>query len=207
MKNILILILATLLITFCKKQPQVPFMDTIAENYVKLVLEIGQYDGDFVDAYYGPEEWKPKGEKLGELPAEDFIKRASTLLTQCDGVDQTGYKAIDHARLELMKKQLIAVKTKVEMMNGKSFTFDEEAKLLYDAQPPHFSEAHFDSILADLDKMVPGAGELSKRYNDYIKQFIIPKDKLDVVFKTAIAEGRKRTNTHYQLPENENFVL
>jgi len=33
-------------------------MNTIAEDYVKLVLNIGQYDADFVDAYYGPAEWR-----------------------------------------------------------------------------------------------------------------------------------------------------
>ena len=33
-------------------------MDTIAEQYVKLVLALGQHDADYVDAYYGPPEWK-----------------------------------------------------------------------------------------------------------------------------------------------------
>ena len=33
-------------------------MNNIAEDYVKLVLNIGQYDADFVDAYYGPEQWR-----------------------------------------------------------------------------------------------------------------------------------------------------
>ena len=30
----------------------------IAEAYVKLVLAVGEHDGDYVDAYYGPEEWR-----------------------------------------------------------------------------------------------------------------------------------------------------
>src|SRR3989304_5197552 len=34
-------------------------MNNIAEAYVKLVLKVGQHDADYVDAYYGPEEWKP----------------------------------------------------------------------------------------------------------------------------------------------------
>ena len=36
-------------------------MNKIAESYVKLVLNAGLQDPDFVDAYYGPEEWKPLG--------------------------------------------------------------------------------------------------------------------------------------------------
>ena len=34
-------------------------MNSVAEDYVKLVLEIGKYKNDYVDAYYGPEEWNP----------------------------------------------------------------------------------------------------------------------------------------------------
>jgi len=30
---------------------------------VKLVLAIGQYDADYVDAYYGPPEWKKQPKK------------------------------------------------------------------------------------------------------------------------------------------------
>ena len=37
-------------------------MDTIAEQYVKLVLALGQHDADYVDAYYGPPEWKKAAE-------------------------------------------------------------------------------------------------------------------------------------------------
>ncbi|MEJ2084366.1 MAG: hypothetical protein P8Y44_01640, partial [Acidobacteriota bacterium] len=33
-------------------------MNTIAESFVKLVLAVGRYDGDYVDAYFGPDEWK-----------------------------------------------------------------------------------------------------------------------------------------------------
>ena len=35
-------------------------MNSVAEKYVKLVLNIGTIDPDYVDAYYGPAEWKPE---------------------------------------------------------------------------------------------------------------------------------------------------
>src|SRR6188472_4382528 len=34
----------------------------IAERYVRLVLAVGQHDGDYVDAYYGPPEWRKEAE-------------------------------------------------------------------------------------------------------------------------------------------------
>ena len=33
-------------------------MNVIAEQYVRLVLAVGQYDADYVDAYYGPPAWR-----------------------------------------------------------------------------------------------------------------------------------------------------
>ena len=38
-------------------------MNAIAERYVKLVLAMGQHDPAYVDAYYGPPEWKAEAEK------------------------------------------------------------------------------------------------------------------------------------------------
>ena len=33
-------------------------MSDLAERYVKLVLAVGVHDADYVDAYYGPPEWR-----------------------------------------------------------------------------------------------------------------------------------------------------
>src|SRR5438477_9576372 len=38
-------------------------MSAVAEQYVHLVLALGQHDPDYVDAFYGPAEWKTQAEK------------------------------------------------------------------------------------------------------------------------------------------------
>ena len=38
-------------------------MNRIAEPYVKLVLAVGQHDADYVDAFYGPPEWRTEAER------------------------------------------------------------------------------------------------------------------------------------------------
>src|SRR5215469_5656052 len=38
-------------------------LNPIAERYVLLVLALGQYDPDYVDAFYGPPGWKTLAEK------------------------------------------------------------------------------------------------------------------------------------------------
>ena len=42
--------------------PPVDPLRSIAERYVRLVLAVGQHDGDYVDAYYGPPEWRREAE-------------------------------------------------------------------------------------------------------------------------------------------------
>ena len=46
-------------------------MNTIAERYVKLVLAVGQHDADYVDAFYGPAEWKTEAERAEAAAARD----------------------------------------------------------------------------------------------------------------------------------------
>ena len=52
----------------------------VAERYVKLVLAVGQHDGDYVDAFYGPPEWRKEAEAakipLAKLAAGDYVIRA-----------------------------------------------------------------------------------------------------------------------------------
>src|SRR5262245_26471173 len=49
-------------------------MKSVAEQYAHLVLALGQHDPDYVDAFYGPAEWKTQAEKekksLDQIAAE-----------------------------------------------------------------------------------------------------------------------------------------
>src|SRR5437879_3800281 len=38
-------------------------MNAVSERYAHLVLALGQHDPDYVDAFYGPPEWKTQAEK------------------------------------------------------------------------------------------------------------------------------------------------
>ncbi len=185
-------------------------MDEIAEPYVKLILEIGIYKPGYVDAYYGPEEWKP-GESQNREPDSTII---SALNYKVDDLLNKAYKLRDYnaTELELLRyrflyKQLLAAKAVIYTLSGSNFPFDEEAKVLYDAEPPHYSTEHFQKIIDKLDKLLPGEGNLNKRLNSFRDKFVIPKEKLDTVFSTAINECRKRTLKHIRLPKKENFEV
>ena len=77
--------------------------------------------------------------------------------------------------------------------------FDQESQLLYGARAPTYTDAHYEQILADLEGLLPGTGALVERYAAYKAGFVIPPDRLDAVFRTAVEETRRRTLEHIQV--------
>ncbi|MEJ2635501.1 MAG: hypothetical protein P8184_09445 [Calditrichia bacterium] len=211
MKYFLITIFCfSFLLTACSKQesPAGNGMDGIAESYVKLVLKIGLYDADYVDAYYGPKEWKPsEKEKAAQFPYSALSGECDGLLTRLKNVNQAGFDKTDELRFAFLKKQLLAVKTRIDMLGGKKLSFNAESKGLYDAVAPQHSSEYFDDFLLALDRELPGKGSISERFEQYRNHFIIPQEKLPAVFDAAIKEARRRTLNYIDLPPNENFKV
>jgi hypothetical protein len=185
-------------------------MNFIADDYVKLVLNIGQYDSDFVDAYYGPKEWR---ENLkSNLPFDstaykNLSAKTDSLLNELELLSEYKATELETLRFRYLYKQLLACKTKVAMLNGTMLPFDEETKALYDATAPAHNNEFFQSAINELDKILPGKGDVAKRLNDFKIKFVIPADKLKDVFNTAIKECRATTLKHISLPENETFTV
>jgi len=174
-------------------------INIIAERYVKLSLNIGQHSPYYVDAYYGPEEWQPTDAKtsLVQLKIE-----AESLINDCKAVSpESGQKD----RLQALAIHLTASLAYINSLNGDVLNFADECLALYDVVLPMYNLDHFDQALNELSLLVPGAGDLNQRFNDYRSQFVIAKDKLSLVFDKAISEARKRSLHHLSLPENESF--
>jgi hypothetical protein len=62
-------------------------------------------------------------------------------------------------------------------------------------------------VLDRLEKRFPGTGPLVARYDAWRRAFVIPREKLDPVFKAAIAACRDETRKHVQLPASESFTV
>src|ERR1700760_3258794 len=111
--------------------PQTNPMNTIAERYVKLVLAVGQHDADYVDAFYGPAEWKTEAERR-KMPLAEIATAADRLIADIPPLSAAdrGDEMIG-LRRDYLKRQLEALRTRVSMLQGTKLTFDEESKALY----------------------------------------------------------------------------
>jgi hypothetical protein len=181
-------------------------MNQIAESYVKLALAAGKHDGDFVDAYYGPPEWKAQADSA-TVPLAEIEQRATALIAQLGEGAGTDTSEIARLRHAYLQKQLGAMVARLKIVQGKKMSFDDEARALYDVSPPTTTEQHFKEIVARLDTSLPGSGPVPERYVRYRNQFVIPPAKVDTVFKAAIAACKERTARHLTLPPGESFVV
>jgi hypothetical protein len=174
----------------------------LAERFVKLALALGEHDPSYVDAYSGPPEWA-EAAKAAKQPLGDLDREAKEILEALDVLSRDGV----NPREAGLQSLATAALTRARMAKGERISFNEEARLLYGVSPPDSSLADFDAALAEINALLPGAGALPERYNAFRRKVEIPADKLRAVFDAAIAECRRRTVAHYQLPENEKFTL
>jgi hypothetical protein len=184
--------------------------DAAAESYVRLVLALGQHDAAFVDAYYGPPEWRTAAEQQ-KLPLADINKRAAVLEVDLRRLPAIAAGTADAGLLALRRQylagQLNALRARVTMLQGRKFPFDEESRELYDAVAPRHDEASFQAVIDAVAARIGGNGDLAPRYEAFRRAFVIPADKLDAVFQAAIGECRRRTQGHLALPAGERFTV
>src|SRR5438876_1531146 len=167
----------------------------VAELYAHLVLALGEHDPDYVDAFYGPPEWKTQAEKekkpLDAIGAE--AAELSARLAKTPDAATSGDEMVE-LRREYLQKQISALAARVRMLRGEKLKFDDESRALYDAVAPTYSDSHFIQIIKQLEAKIPGPSRtgdsLWERYEMWRKPFVIPKEKLDSVFQAAIKQCR-----------------
>lgn len=177
-----------------------------AESYVKLCLQAGNHDPDFVDAYYGPENWKQEAvDSVKDM--NDIRAEAKALTTRLQEIDLSAREDIIQKRKMYLLAQINALIGRVDILMGVKYSFDDESRILYDGVAPVHSESEFIRLIDTLNSALPGEGELWQRYQNFRKPFIVPQDRLRQVFEAALKEAQRRTRAHIDLPAGESFDL
>ncbi|HZR34756.1 MAG TPA: hypothetical protein VFA75_05230 [Nevskia sp.] len=185
-------------------------MNEIATRYVKLVLALGELDEGYVDAYYGPPEWRDEA-KAAKLDAARIEAQAQQLIVRLLAAPTEavpGDAELGALRKSYLKNQLGALSARAALLQGRKFSFDDEALALYDIAAPHYGEQEFTPALKQLDALLPkGPGTLAQRYNAYLERYAVPGDKLQSVMRAAIGYAQLHAQAHLKLPQGERFEL
>lgn len=209
MKNLLLLV--SVLFALACRNPVVEEenkkLNKLAGDYVRLGLTIGQYDEDFVDAYYGPDSLKPRREAEEDFPKDSLVASVNELMNELSSLAHSSTSDSNKIRANWIYDQLGAFNRRIRIFSEEYESFDDESKALFGVVAPVYKEDHFKGLVQQLDTILPGKGNVNNRFQRLANKFVIPKDKLEPVLKAAIAEARKRTKSHYQLPAGESFTL
>jgi hypothetical protein len=92
-------------------------MNAVAERYAHLVLALGQHDPDYVDAFYGPTEWKTQAQKekksLDAIGAE--AAELIAILAKTPDAATSGDEMLK-LRREYLQKQVAALAARVAVI-------------------------------------------------------------------------------------------
>lgn len=198
--------LSALLLAACASMESGAMRDIneLAEDYVRLALEIDTYEPGYVDAYFGPAEWREaaKANPRTQLALKAEADRLVAALSAYASADEASAQ-----RAKVLAANVSSARFRLDMIDGVRAPFVEEAQRLFALTPELKPLSDYDAALARIEEIVPGDGPLSIRVQAFRARYAVPADKLDAVMHASIAECRRRTAAHIALPEGESFTM
>ncbi|MBM3402197.1 MAG: hypothetical protein FJY21_07800, partial [Bacteroidetes bacterium] len=152
--NYFMLVIAMIFMNSCTRKidSKDSELNALAEQYVQLGLNIGQYDPDFVDAYYGPDSLKPIIDKLDVFPKDSLLSSVALLKAKLSAISAQ-LSDTGKMRARWISRQLTAFDRRIRIFSGEFESFDVESKDLYGVSAPVYSEAHYAALLDSLNKI------------------------------------------------------
>ena len=181
-------------------------LDPIAEQYVRLGLALGEHDSDYVDAYFGPPEWRKEAADQPRTLAEIAVA-AEDLIARLQLMDPASADPLVSLRHNYLLTHLRSLATVSRVRDGLILSFDEESRLMYGIVAPSFPVEHYDKALRALGALLPGEGAIHERYQSFRQSYRIPDDKVKEVIRKGLDACRERTRQHMTLPRGEDFAL
>jgi hypothetical protein len=181
-------------------------LNAIAVDYVHLILEIGEREPGYVDAYYGPAEWAETA-KASPRDVPALMQGAASLTDRLNAVSTAGADPVVVQRKAYLLAHVSAAAARLRFIQGERLSFADEAFALFGVRPELKPLSDYDPVLAQIDALLPGDGPLVDRVAAFKAAFIIPRDRLEPVITAAITECRRRTAEHIALPANEWITL
>ena len=174
--------------------------DSISEEYLRLALAIDQHMPGYIDAYFGPPDWKEQVQRGGPHPLKELSRRADELAgaIAADG-------AMDSQRKDYLARQVRAMQTSLRLLAGEKMPLADEVELLYDIRPAWVDETVFEQAQRQLDELLPPGGTLQERMAARDKAMEISTGKARELLPVIHARLRDETRRRFPLPEQESF--
>jgi hypothetical protein len=177
----------------------VPPPDPIARDYLLLGLRLDQRIPGLVDGYFGPADLKAQVDMEQLRSPMRLADDAEALLARLDD------EVADPARRDWLHVQLIALQTHARVLAGDVLPYVEHVTRCFDAPPERWDEAVFANAAAELERLVPGVGDLRDRLARWDARFVVAADRLPPVIDWIVEVLRERAVRVFGLPDGESL--
>lgn len=177
--------------------------DTIAPAYVRLALGIEQHIPNYVDAYFGPPEWREAARQAGPRPVDELLREAADLSAAL----ATDTSPEDPQRHDYLATELLAMQTALRVLGGEPLALAEEVAGLFDVQPVWEDERTFEEAHRALEELLPPGPTIQERMAARDAATEIPVARAEPLLHAIVAELRRRTQARFPLPDGESFEL
>ena len=152
----------------------------LAEEYIKLSFALEEYTPGYVDAYFGPEEWKSQAKQDGKLPLQDLRGRIARLANDISRAND-----MDAQRKDFLARQVTAMQMSLRLLLEEKVSLSEEVQALYDVQPGWVDESNYDQAHRELDQLLPPGASLAERKQEWDRSLEIPVEKAKELVRAA----------------------
>src|SRR5262245_29972373 len=104
--------------------------ESIPRQYVELALALERHIPGYIDAYFGPPEWKTASLAGDPRPIEELTEATAALAATLEQ-DAT----LDAQRRDFLSRHVTAMQTSLRLLQGESLSLTDETTLLYDIKP------------------------------------------------------------------------
>lgn len=186
-------------------------IDAAAESYVRIVLALAERDEDSLDSYHGPRSWQD--DARARHATIESVRSDASGLREALSARGAGDGRDDEIRRAFLIRQLDAVVARIDILQGKRPAFAAEARALFGLSVDDRAHAAADgspsvaAVRAELNRLLPGRGELAARYAAFDARYRVARVLLPQFVSRALAACRSATAAHVPLPDGERIEI
>jgi hypothetical protein len=135
----------------------------------------------------------------GRVRTDRAVQRLNAIVAKIDRL-QTPDDPLVAMRHRSLRAHAASLALQLQPAEMDELPVAERVRRIYGFEPDFPPLANFDPAIDTLDKALPGAGTLSDRIDAMKHRAEVPKDRIEAVVRTAVAECRRRAAVHLRMP-------
>ncbi len=175
----------------------VPAPDPVARDYLLLALRLDQHVPGLVDGYYGPRDLKARVDMENLRPPARLADEAAALR------ERVAAEVDEPDRRRWLDRQLVALQAVASRRAGNEIAYVDEVERCFDAAPARMPATAYAEVRRDLDRLLPGGGDLAARVEAWDAGLAIPADRVRGAVDAILPGIREASMAAFGAPEGE----